>query len=74
MNKTKVIISGEQQKVTRNTVRWPCRAFGRGIGNNSIQCTNCKKWVQWKCSGINAACTKWWSHLFVEVVWIQKPV
>jgi len=37
MNKTKVMISGEQQKVTQKIVIWPCGVCGRGIGNNSIQ-------------------------------------
>jgi len=36
MNKTKVMISGERQKVTQ-AIRWPCGVCGRGIGNNSIQ-------------------------------------
>jgi len=35
MNKTKVMISGEQQKVKHKAVRWPC---GKGIGNNSTHC------------------------------------
>ena len=52
MNKTKVI-SGEWQKVTQKVVKWPCGVCGRGIGNNSIQCTSCQKWVHRKCSGIN---------------------
>jgi len=34
MNKTKVVISGEWQKVTQKAVRWPCGIHGRGIGNN----------------------------------------
>ena len=34
-NKTKVMISGEWQKVTQKDVRWPCGV----CGNNSIQCT-----------------------------------
>jgi len=42
MNKTKVVISEEWQKVTEKA--------GRGIGNNSIQCTSCQKWVHRKCS------------------------
>ena len=33
MNQTKVMISGEQQKVTQKVVRWPCGVRGRGIGN-----------------------------------------
>jgi len=52
MNKTKVMISGEWQKVTQKAVRWPCGVCGRGVGNNSIQCTSCKKWVHKKCSSI----------------------
>ena len=52
MNKTKVMISGERQKVMQKAVKWPCGVCGRGVGNNSIQCTSCQKWVHRKCSGI----------------------
>ena len=45
MNKTKVMITGERQKVTQKAVRWPCGVCGRGVGSNSIQCTSCKNWV-----------------------------
>jgi len=45
MNKTMVVISGERQKGMQKAVRWPCGVCGRGIGNNSIQCTRCQKWV-----------------------------
>jgi len=58
MNKTNVMISGEWQKATHKAVRWQCGDCGRGVGNNSIQCTNCHKWVHRKCSGIKVACTK----------------
>jgi len=58
MNKTKVMISGEQQKVTQKAVRWPCAVCGRGVGNNSIQCTSCKKWVHRKCTGIKGSMYK----------------
>jgi len=33
MNKTKVMISGEWQKVTQKAVRWPCGVCGRGVGS-----------------------------------------
>jgi len=46
------MISGEQQKVMHKAVRWPCVVCGRGVGNNLIQCSSCKKWVHRKCSGI----------------------
>jgi len=50
MNKTKVMISGEWQKVTQKAVRWPCGVCGRSVGNNSIQCISCKQWVHRKCT------------------------
>jgi len=40
MNKTKVMISGEQQKVMQNAVRWPCGVCNKGVGSNSLQCTS----------------------------------
>ena len=43
MNKTKIMISEEWQKVTQTAVRWPCGVCGRGIGTNSLQCTSCQK-------------------------------
>ena len=56
MNKTKVMISGERQKVTQKAVRWPCGVCSKGVGSNSLHCTSCQKWVHKKCSGIKAAC------------------
>ena len=52
MNKTKIMSSGERQKVMQKAVRWPSGVCGRGNGNKSIQCTSCQKWVHRKCSGI----------------------
>jgi len=37
--KSFVMINGERQEVTQKAVRWPCGVCGRGVGNNSIQCT-----------------------------------
>jgi len=52
VSKTKVMISGECQKLMQKAARGPCGVCGRGVGNNSIQCTSCQKWVHRKCSGI----------------------
>ena len=46
MNKTKIMISGERQKVRQKAVRWPCGVCSKGVGSNSLQCNSCQKWVQ----------------------------
>ena len=40
MNKTKVMISGERQKVRQKAARWPCGVCSKGVGSNSLQCTS----------------------------------
>jgi len=67
MNKTKVMTSGEWQKVMQKAARWPCSVCGRGVGNNSIQCTISQKWVHKKCRGIKGSMSKVISPLFVDV-------
>jgi len=51
MNKTKVMISGDRQKVRQKAVRWPCGVCNKGVGSNSLQCSSCQKWgtqeMQW---------------------------
>ena len=58
MNKTKVMISGERQKVRQKAVRWPSGVCSKGFGSNSLQCTSCQKWVHKKCSGIKCSMSK----------------
>jgi len=58
MNKTKVMINWEWQNVMQKAVRWSCGVCGRGIGNNSMQCTSCQKWVHRKCSCIKGSMYK----------------
>jgi len=35
-----------------------CGICGRGVGNNSIQCTSCQMWIHKKCSGIKGCTCK----------------
>jgi len=56
MNKI-MVISGEWQKIMQEAAIWPC-VCGRDVGNNSIQCTSCQKWVHKKCSGIKGSMYK----------------
>ena len=42
----------------QKAVRWPCGVCGRGVGNNSVQCISCQKWVHWKCSATKGSMYK----------------
>ena len=55
MNKTKVILSAERQKVRQKAVRWPCGVCSKGVGSNSLQHNSCQKWIHKKCSGIKGS-------------------
>ena len=35
MNRTKVMVSGERQKVRQKAARWPCGVSSKGVGSNS---------------------------------------
>ena len=58
MNKTKVMIRGERQKVRQKAVRWLCGVCSKGVGSNSLQYTSCQKWAHKKCSGIKVSMSK----------------
>ena len=32
--------------------KFPCGICGKGVGNNSIVCTSCNKWIHGRCTGI----------------------
>ena len=68
MNITKVMISGERQKVRQRAVRWPCGVCSKGVGSNSLHCNSCQKWVHKKRSGIKGSIRKWQSYLFAVAV------
>jgi len=38
--------------------RCPCVVCGRGVGDNSIQCAICQKWIHRKCNGIKGSMCK----------------
>ena len=45
IEKTKVMRSGKSGGEIVKTGRWPCAVCGKGVGANSIQCTDCCGWV-----------------------------
>ena len=47
---------------------WPCAVCGRGVGNNSTQCTSCREWIHKKCSGVKGSMYKVMKTFVVDVV------
>ena len=43
--------SGKSGGEIVKTGRWPCAACGKGVGANSIQCSDCCGWVHKRYSG-----------------------
>ena len=52
MKKTKFLISGVGLDVLKNSGKFPCAVCRRGVGVNSIECSQCRLWVHKKCSSI----------------------
>ena len=51
IEKTKVMRSDKSGGEIVKTGRWPCAVCGKGVGANSIQCSDCYGWVHKRCSG-----------------------
>ncbi|MBJ5627073.1 hypothetical protein JGG67_22900, partial [Salmonella enterica subsp. enterica serovar Derby] len=52
VGKTKVMVGGEGPRRVEETGKWPCGVCRKGVGRNSLQCTNCLKWVHKRCSQV----------------------
>ena len=46
------MVSGVDFDVLVKSGKYPCAVCCKGIGNNSIECSQCKPWVRKWCSGI----------------------
>ena len=52
MKNTKFMVSGVDLDVLKRSGKCQCVVCCKGVGNNSIECSQCKLWVHKKCSGI----------------------
>ena len=52
MGKTKVLISGPNLDLLKDTGRHPCGVCRKGTGANSILCSTCSHWVHHGCSDV----------------------
>ena len=58
INKTKVMKIDRHASRKTVTGKYPCCKCGKGVGANSIQCTECQKWTHAKCTKIKGGLTK----------------
>ena len=52
MTKTKLMISGPELNLLRDSGKYPCAVCRKRVGSNAIYCTGCAHWVHKRCSGI----------------------
>ena len=52
MKKTKFMVSCVDLDVLQKSGKYPCAVCCKGVGNDSIECSQCKLWVHKRCSGI----------------------
>ena len=50
--KSKVMAGSSSGKMIVNSGKWPCGVCGKGVQENSVQCTVCKKWIHKRCNGV----------------------
>ena len=52
MDKTKLMATGKRSTHLVQSGRFPCGCCGKGVGVNSVLCTECNKWCHQRCSGL----------------------
>ncbi len=52
MEKTKVVISGEEPRIRMESGRYPCGCCRGGVGENSVWCAGCEQWCHQRCLGV----------------------
>jgi len=50
--KTKVMFSCSMKDRVEEKGKWPCGVCKKGVGNSSILCHSCKKWIYKRCSRV----------------------
>ena len=51
--KSKIMVGTSGGKMIVNSGKWCCGVYGKGVQENPVQCTICKKWIHKRCSRIH---------------------
>ena len=54
IGKTKILITGKERETIVCSGEFPCGVCGRGVGQNSLTCAECNKWIHKRCSGLQS--------------------
>jgi hypothetical protein len=58
LGKTKVMRCCDGEGKVEPSGKFPCRVCNKGVGENSIQCAECKRWVHKACSRVKGSLSK----------------
>jgi len=72
--KTKVMFSCSTKDKVEEKGKWPCGVCKKGVGNNSILCHGCNKWIHKRCSGVKVSLRNA-SQLFICICYkADRPI
>ena len=56
MDRTKILVCrAKLAQSGKSSDKWSCGVCGKGVGRNSIHCTQCGKWIHKRCSGVKGS-------------------
>src|SRR5580704_15272423 len=66
MDNTKILVCRPKPVQSgKSSGKWPCSVCGKGVGQNSILCTQCGKWIHKRCSGVKGSLKSFEKYLNV---------
>jgi len=54
--------------------KWPCGVCKKGVGNNSILCHGCKKWIHKHCSGVKGSLRNASQSFICRCCKVDRPI
>ena len=72
--KTKVMFSCSMKDKVEEKGKWLCGVCKKGVGNNSILCHGCKKWIHKRCSGVKGSLRNASQSFFCRCCKIDRPI
>ena len=72
--KTMVMFSCSMKDKVEEKGKWPCGVCKNGVGNNSILCHGCKKWIHKRCSGVKGSLCNASQSFICRCCKVDRPI